>query len=94
MSTAMLRSTGAVANVGTENSKRNTFFFSRDQAALKTPLSVRPSVCYTVSTMFLTLYYHELLPLTKVMSIQKVKVKGQDHRGQNKFCSNLGVSGL
>ena len=23
------------------------------------------------------------------MSMQKVKVKGQGHRGQNKFCSNI-----
>ena len=28
------------------------------------------------------------------MSMQKVKVEGQGHRTQNKFCPNLGVSGL
>ena len=27
--------------------------------------------------------FQELLPMTKVVSMQKVKVKGQGHRGQN-----------
>ena len=34
--------------------------------------------------------FHELLPSTKVMSMQKVKSQG--HKGQNKFCPSLGVS--
>ena len=29
--------------------------------------------------------FQELLPLTKVMSMQKAKVKGQGHRGQNPY---------
>ena len=28
------------------------------------------------------------------MYMQKVKVKGQGHRVQNKFCPKLGISGL
>ena len=48
--------------------------------------SVRPSVClsvcHTFFTMFLSLYvsswnFQKLLPMTKVISIQKVKVRGQ-----------------
>ena len=34
--------------------------------------------------------FWQLLPWTKVMSMQKVKVKGQGHRGQSKFGPNLG----
>ena len=61
------------------------------------------SVCHTFFTVLLSLYciimkfsvsswnFQELLPLTKVMSIQKVKVRGE---GQCKFCLNLGISGL
>ena len=35
-------------------------FFSCDQAALRTLLSVRPSVCHTFFTMFLLSYHHEI----------------------------------
>ena len=28
-------------------------------------------------------YFQELLPMTEVISMQKVKVKGQGHRGHN-----------
>ena len=56
--------------------------FSCDQAALITLisvcLSVLPSVCHTFLTMF-----QEISPLTDVMSMQKVKVKGQGHRGHD-----------
>ena len=66
--------------------------FSCDQAVLRTLQSVCPSVCPSV---FLSLIFHnvaaivspsdfqELLQMTKVMSMQRVKVKGQGHRGQN-----------
>ena len=65
--------------------------FSCDQAALQMVfsvcLSVRLSVCHTFLTMFPSSYHHEifqeLLPMTKVRSMQKVKVKGQGHRGHN-----------
>ena len=58
-------------------------FFSCDQAALQMVFSVCPSVCHTFLTMFPSSYHHELLPMTKVRSLQKVKVKGQGHRGHN-----------
>ena len=54
--------------------------------------SVRPSVCLSVCPSHLFDYvpiivssrnFQELLPMTKVMSMQKVKVKGQGHRGHN-----------
>ena len=41
------------------------------------------SVCHTFFTMSLSSYHHELLLMTEVMSMQKVKVKGQGHRGHN-----------
>ena len=63
-----------------------------------------PSVClsvhHTFLTMFLSLYHHEIFmsnyhwqkwcPGTSSRS----EVKGQGHRGQNNFCSNLGISVL
>ena len=71
--------------------------FSCDQAALwmvqSVCLSVRPSVCLSVrrpSHLFdyvpiivSTWNFQELLPVTEVKSMQKVKVKGQGHRGHN-----------
>ena len=54
--------------------------------------SVRPSVCLSVCLSHLFDYvpiilsswnFQELLPVTKVTSMQKVKVKGQGHRGHN-----------
>ena len=37
-------------------------------------------------TMFLLSYHHEmLLRLTPVMSMQKVKIRGQGHRSKNNF---------
>ena len=47
-----------------------------------------PSVCDTFFTMFLSSYHHEIgggyyHSDTEVMSMQKVKVNGQGHRGQN-----------
>ena len=65
---------------------RNSIF-SCDQAALRTLLSVRPSVCLSLC-LSVTPFHHvpvivssqnfqELLPLAKVMSIQKVNVRGQ-----------------
>ena len=69
--------------------------FSCDQAAL---LSVCPSirlsilsVCHTFFTMFLSSYHHEILPLTKVISMPKVKVGGQRSRSQRSK-PNLAIS--
>ena len=72
-------------------------YFNYDQAALSTLLSVCPSVrpsvcmslCYTFSTMFLSLYHHEIF--RRYHQWQKwcpckrsrTEVKGQGHRGQN-----------
>ena len=55
-------------------------------------LSVHPSVRLSVCPSQLFDYvpiivpsqnFQELLPMTEVMSMQKVKVKGQGHRGHN-----------
>ena len=68
--------------------------FSCDQTALRTLLSVRPSVRLSVCPSHLFFYVpiivsswnsQELLPWTKVMSMQKVKVKGQSHKCLKKF---------
>ena len=72
-------------------------YFSCDQTALRTPLSVRPSVClsvclsvcHTFFTMFLSSYHHEIF--TSYYHCQRwcpckrsrSGVKGQGHRGQN-----------
>ena len=69
----------------------NWHIFSCDQAALRTHLSVRlsvrPSVCHTffhcVPVIVSSQNVQELLPMTEVMSMQKVKVKGQCHIGHN-----------
>ena len=63
--------------------------FSCDQAALRTLLSVRLSVCHTFFTMFLSSYHHEIFrsyyhwqkwcPCKRSRS----KVKGQGHRGHD-----------
>ena len=64
----------------------NVGFVNCDQAALRTRLSVCPSVrlsiCDTFSAMFLSSYHHEIAK------------KGPGHRGQNRFYPNLAVSGL
>ena len=66
--------------------------FSCDQAALWMVQSVRPSVCLSVCLWHLFHYvpvivsswnFQKFLPLTEVMSMQKVKVKGQGHRGHD-----------
>ena len=75
---------------------RIPYIFSCDQAALwmvqSVRLSVCPSVCPSVCLSHLFDYvpitlsswnFQELLPVTKVTSMQKVKVKGQGHRGHN-----------
>ena len=51
-------------------------------------LSVRPSVCLShlfdyVPIILTSWNFQELLPVTKVTSMQKVKVKGQGHRGHD-----------
>ena len=77
-------------------------FFSCDQAALWMVQSVRLSVCPSVRPSHLFDYvpiivsswnFQELLPMTKVTSMQKVKVRGQRSRSQ-RSTPNLTVSGL
>ena len=59
------------------------FLFSCDQAALWTVFSVRPSVCLSHLFDYVPIIsswnFQEILPMTKVTSMQKVKVKGQGH---------------
>ena len=73
---------------------------SCDQAALQMVQSVRLSVCPSVCPSHLFDYvriivsswnFQELLPMTKVMSMQKVKVRGQRSRSQRSQ-RNLTVS--
>ena len=56
-------------------------------AEIKFSKDVRLSVDHTYFTMFLSSYHHEknfqeLLPMTEVISMQKVKVIGQRSRSQ------------
>ena len=80
--------------------------FSCDQAALwmvqsvclSVCPSVRPSVCLShlfdyVPIILSSWNFQELLPVTKVSSVQKVKVRGQRSRSQRSQ-PNLTVSGL
>ena len=80
--------------------------FSCDQAALQMVFSVCLSVCLSVrpSVRLSHLFHHvpiivsswnfqKLLPWSKVMSMQKVKVRGQRSRSQ-RSTPNLAVSGL
>ena len=84
----------------------NLLIFSCDQAALQMVFSVRlsvcPSVCLSVCPSLLFDYvpiivsswnFQELLPMTNVRSMQKVKVRGQRSRSQRSQ-PNLTVSGL
>ena len=75
--------------------------FSCDQAALRTLISVRLSVCLSVCLSHLfdnvpvivsSWNYRELLPLTDVMSMQNVKVRGQRSRSQRSW-PHLAISG-
>ena len=79
-------------------------FFSCDQAALRTYfrpsiclsvwLSVRPSHLFDNVTVIVSSWnFQELLPLTDVMSMPKVKVGGQRSRSQRSW-PHLAVSGL
>ena len=85
---------------------QDMYVFSCDQAAiwlvqsvrLFVRLSVRPSVCpshlfHHVPIIILSWTFQELLPWSEVMSMQKVKVKGQRSRSQ-RSTPNLAVSGL
>ena len=76
--------------------------FSCDQAALQMVFSVCLSVRLTVRLSHLFHHvpiivsswnFQELLPWSKVMSLQKVKVRGQRSRSQ-RSTPNLAVSGL
>ena len=79
-----------------------TNFFSCDQAALRTAISVCLSVCPSVRLWHLfdnvplivsSWNFHEWLPMTEVvMSMQKVKVRGQRSRSQRSW-PHLAVSG-
>ena len=86
--------------------KRCPIVFSCDQAALQMVFSiclsvcpsVRPSVCLShlfhhVHIIVSSWNFQELLPWSKVMSMQKVKVRGQRSRSQ-RSTPNLAVSGL
>ena len=82
--------------------KRCPIVFSCDQAALWMVQSVRPSVRPSVCLSHLFDYvpiilsswnFQELLPVTKVTSMQKVKVRGQRSRSQRSQ-PNFTVSGL
>ena len=47
-------------------------------------LSVRPSHLFDYVPIIVSSWkFQELLPMTEVTSMQKVKVKGQGHRGHN-----------
>ena len=77
---------------------------SCNQAALWMVQSVRPSVNlsarHTIFIMFRSLYHHEIFthyyPWRKRCACKRSRSedKGQGHRGQNKFCPNLGISEL
>ena len=69
------------------------YIFSCDQAALRMAISVCLSVCLwhlfdNVPIIVSSWNFQELLPMTKVMTMQKVRgqsseVKRQGHRGQH-----------
>ena len=66
----------------------DNYVFSCDRAALRTPLSVCLSVrlshlFHYVPVIVSSRNLQELLTMTEVMSMQKVKVKGQGHKGHN-----------
>ena len=68
--------------------------FSCDQAALWMVQSVRLSHLFDYVPIILSSWnFHKLLPVTKVTSVQKVKVRGQRSRSQRSQ-PNLTVSGL
>ena len=74
------------------------YIFSCDQAALQMVFSVCLSVCSShlfdyVPIIVSSWNFQELLPMTKVRSVQKVKVRGQRSRSQRSQ-PNLTVSGL
>ena len=51
---------------------------------LSVRLSVRPSHLFDYVPIIVSSWnFQELLPMTEVTSLQKVKVKGQGHRGQH-----------
>ena len=69
-------------------SVRLSHLFSCDKAALQMVFSVCLSVCLShlfdyVPIIVSSWNFQELLPMTKVRCMQKVKVKGQGHRGHN-----------
>ena len=73
------------------------FVFSCDQAALRMAISVCPSVRLwhlfdNVPIIVSSWNFQELLPMSKVMSMRKVKVRGQRSRSQRSW-SHLAVSG-
>ena len=73
--------------------KRCPIVFSCDQAALWMVLSVRPSHLFDYVPIIVSSWnFQELLPMTKVKSMQKVKVRGQRSRSQ-RLWPHLAVSG-
>ena len=76
----------------------SSYLFSCDQAAIWLVQSVRLSVrlshlFHHVPIIVSSWNFQELLPWSKVMSMQKVKVRGQRSRSQ-RSTPNLAVSGL
>ena len=60
------------------------FILNLVRTLLSVRLSVRQSHLFdNVPVIVSSWNFQELLPLTDVMSMQKVKVKGQGHRGQD-----------
>ena len=55
-------------------------------------LSVRLSVSHTFLTMFSSSYHPEIFCIINI-DRRDVHAKGQRHRGQSKFCPNMGISG-
>ena len=77
---------------------KNPVLFSCDQAALQMVQSVFPPVClwhifHYVSVILSSWNLPKLLPLTEVMFMWKVKVRGQRSRSQRSWL-HLAVSGL
>ena len=87
---------GFTSVIWTWISKRFRFLgiFSCDQAALQMVFSVRLSHLFDYVPIIVSSWnFQELLPMTKVRSMQKVKVRGQRSRSQRSQ-PNVAVSGL
>ena len=84
-----IQANGKCQMLGTVNTGTRRLDLSEFLAATSSSknVSVRPSVCllhlfHYVPIIASSWNFHELLPVTDVMLMQKVKVNGQGHRGQ------------